>query len=336
MSGRLNVPLQATPHRRACYNPIMENRIRRHALLVLLLGLLAGIGQVWHVRGEVQRRYFPETGHTVAGAFLQVYESIPDAEFLFGYPITEAIERHGVTLQYFQRGVLQQRAGDAYPTTLGLGQIFWETLKDLPRAPVESPLSLTGCEHANGHAVCYEFLSFYRRYGAVIGPPVSDALWENGVLVQYFTAARLVCQNGRIVPSDLGEWYFQMQEPDKSARQPVPPGDFAPARSVVSVRVQAAVEKVTTFRNQTQTLYVLATDQTGTPLPHAALHITLMNMDGVIIDNPINAQVHYTDEQGVAVIRFAAPNTVGRVVVQVTVTAAGHSGATQTSFRVWY
>ena len=323
-------------HRRPCYNQSMENRVRRFALFVLLLGLLAGIGEVWRVRGEEQRRYFPETGHTVGGAFLEVYESVPDAEFLFGYPITETVEHEGVTLQYFQRGVLQRRAGDVYPTTLGLGLIFWEAFKDLQRMPVESPLSLTGCERVNDHAMCYEFLAFYRRYGAVIGPPVSDALWEDGVLVQYFVAARLVYQNGRIVPSDLGEWYFQMQEPDKSARQPVPPGNFAPARSVVSVRVLATVEKVTTSRNRPQTLYVLATDQTGTPLPHAAMHITLMNVDGAAIESPVNGEVYYTDDQGVAVIGFDTPNVVGRVVVQVVVTAGSHSGMTQTSFRVWY
>jgi hypothetical protein len=53
------------------------------------------------------KRYYPETGHTVSFAFLEFYEEHGGAAF-WGYPITEwVIERNGRIAQYFERGKLE-------------------------------------------------------------------------------------------------------------------------------------------------------------------------------------------------------------------------------------
>jgi hypothetical protein len=53
------------------------------------------------------KRYFPETGHTVAFAFLECYQENGGLD-IFGYPITEwIIELDGRIVQYFQRGKME-------------------------------------------------------------------------------------------------------------------------------------------------------------------------------------------------------------------------------------
>jgi hypothetical protein len=53
------------------------------------------------------KRYFAETGHTVAFAFLDFYEKNGGLD-IFGYPITEwVIEPNGRIVQYFQRGKME-------------------------------------------------------------------------------------------------------------------------------------------------------------------------------------------------------------------------------------
>jgi hypothetical protein len=53
------------------------------------------------------KRYFPETGHTVAFAFLEYYQDNGGLD-IFGYPITEwIIELDGRIVQYFQRGKME-------------------------------------------------------------------------------------------------------------------------------------------------------------------------------------------------------------------------------------
>lgn len=53
-------------------------------------------------------RYFPETGHTLAGKFREFWEQhggIP----IFGFPITEEMDEAGVRVQYFERARLELR-----------------------------------------------------------------------------------------------------------------------------------------------------------------------------------------------------------------------------------
>ncbi len=50
--------------------------------------------------------YFPQTGHNVITEFWTFYQSVPDANILFGMPITEQFisrDGSGLTVQYFEK-----------------------------------------------------------------------------------------------------------------------------------------------------------------------------------------------------------------------------------------
>jgi hypothetical protein len=68
------------------------------------------------------RVYFPETGHTLSGKFLEYWQSNGGLA-LFGYPISEPQAEGGVTAQYFQRNRFEhhpEAAGTPYEVQLGL------------------------------------------------------------------------------------------------------------------------------------------------------------------------------------------------------------------------
>jgi hypothetical protein len=77
------------------------------------LGTELGYGQPALSAAEIlpfthpDKRYYPETGHTVAFAFLEFYED-NGGPALFGYPITEwIVELNGRIVQYFERAKLE-------------------------------------------------------------------------------------------------------------------------------------------------------------------------------------------------------------------------------------
>jgi hypothetical protein len=98
-------------------------------------------------------RYYPETGHTVAYAFLNFYD-INGGLDIFGYPITDFVAENGRIVQYFQRARMEwhpELSGDQRVQLGDLGSIQFEaarldpTLKRprpaLPGTP-QAPLSL--------------------------------------------------------------------------------------------------------------------------------------------------------------------------------------------------
>jgi hypothetical protein len=73
-------------------------------------------------------RYFPETGHTTAYAFLHFYKAQTDPDFT-GYPITEPLPRNGHIYQYFQHLALDYwQDGDGRPriALVHLGDLYAE------------------------------------------------------------------------------------------------------------------------------------------------------------------------------------------------------------------
>ncbi|MDQ6694898.1 MAG: DUF5107 domain-containing protein [Chloroflexota bacterium] len=68
------------------------------------------------------RRYFPETKHSLSGVFLQYWQRTGGLA-LFGYPLSEAENEGGYTVQYFQRNRFELHpdlAGTPYEVQLGL------------------------------------------------------------------------------------------------------------------------------------------------------------------------------------------------------------------------
>ena len=108
-------------------------RFSRRIYLAGLIALLAGfylsvLPGVTSVRASENSRYFPETGHTVSGKFLDYWNNNGGLP-VFGYPITEAgnetdSETGKVYLtQWFERNNFQlhpEFAGSKYEVELGL------------------------------------------------------------------------------------------------------------------------------------------------------------------------------------------------------------------------
>ncbi|MBA3534225.1 MAG: hypothetical protein H0T73_20070 [Ardenticatenales bacterium] len=136
-------------------------------------------------------QYFTETGHNVTNAFLD-YWSRNGALRTFGYPLTEAYTRDGVTFQWFQRARIESRNGRI---TLGLLGSEWRGGQSA--LPTDPALPVTGGRSRQfpqtGQIVEGAFLTFWEQRGgeARFGLPLSGEFSENGITVQYFEYARL-------------------------------------------------------------------------------------------------------------------------------------------------
>jgi len=88
-----------------------------------------------------QRRYYPETGHTLSYAFLAYYDSHGGLD-IFGYPITEFILENGNIVQYFQRGKMEwhpENSRDRRVQLGFLGEVYAEKYVDPERLRPSAP-----------------------------------------------------------------------------------------------------------------------------------------------------------------------------------------------------
>ncbi len=106
------------------YHP--EYKGTPYEVLQGLLGREATAGRqfapVPPVQQDGQSVYFPETGHSLSGVFLQYWRS-RGGLMQFGYPISEPIQENGFTVQYFERVRMEHHpeyAGTPYEVLLGL------------------------------------------------------------------------------------------------------------------------------------------------------------------------------------------------------------------------
>ncbi len=75
-----------------------------------------------------ERGYFPQTGHSVGGWFLQYWQERGGVN-LFGFPLSEEITENGRTVQYFERARFELVPGGTDPNSgIALGQIGREAL----------------------------------------------------------------------------------------------------------------------------------------------------------------------------------------------------------------
>jgi hypothetical protein len=91
-----------------------------------------------------QRRYYPQTGHTLSYAFMQYYETHGGLD-VFGYPITELVMEGGTVVQYFQRAKMEWHPENPIPNQITLGNLgdeyIWCT--SVPRSRLD-PVAPTG------------------------------------------------------------------------------------------------------------------------------------------------------------------------------------------------
>jgi len=303
------------------------------ALLFALLGVHSAQAQ------SPDFKYFNETKHNVQGEFWAYYQSVPGAEFLFGYPLTEEFEsKDGMHVQYFQRARFE------FHPELPAGQrIRLTPLGELLHQEGGVQLNINNqmaCREypQTGFPVCFAFLEFFDKYGglAVFGYPISPFEYQDNMIVQYFQNTRLEWhpwkpEGQRVVVGDLGRAYFDVLGEDPAWLEPAQPlnGDF----QIISLSIRAFPWKTVATANDTQILFVIVQDQTLSPVKGATGVAKIHWPDGTEDLLPIS-----TNENGVAALSFPVINQPygGMVNIEVLITYKNLTGETTTSFRIWY
>jgi hypothetical protein len=144
-------------------------------------------------------RYYTETGHYLAGEFLDFYNNTPNSAYIFGMPISEEFPQQFtdgtiLNVQYFERARFEWhpelpdghrvQLGSLAPTVLN-GRTF-DRLPPVPSTASRAYFPETGHTLSNG------FLNYWRTNGglAIFGYPLSEETSEDGVTIQYFERAR--------------------------------------------------------------------------------------------------------------------------------------------------
>ena len=176
-------------------------------ILALLLPLALSTVQVTAAPGSARSRYFPETGYTVSGSFLDYWEN-NGGLYIYGYPITaefEDVSTDGNTYltQYFERAIFEyhpEYAGTPYQVLLRLLGLI--NTEGVYFDPAPEPHYDTGGRlyfpYYGGHSLSEPFLGYWLYNGGlpVFGYPLSEPFYEvsktdgQTYLVQYFERNR--------------------------------------------------------------------------------------------------------------------------------------------------
>ncbi|MBK6791711.1 MAG: Ig-like domain-containing protein [Anaerolineales bacterium] len=305
--------------------------------LVLMVMLLTSWSPVF--AQTVETKYFSETGHNVSGDLLNFYNSAPNADYLYGYPITEQFtSKDGKNVQYFQRARFEYQADLPEGQRVKLTPLGRETY--VTTGPLNVGNSFACRTYAEtGFAVCFAFLEFLDQNGGTtqFGFPISGFEYHENKIVQYFENARLEWQPWRaeglrVVISDLGRAYFDKLGEDPALLAPVSPLDNAP-RVITELRVRAFVWKAVTLTNDTQMIYVIVQDQNMQPVSGAACTAEVNWSNGAKDATTINS-----DANGVGIVSLAFNNQPYGSLIYTDIVCKYNDleGKTTTSFRIWY
>jgi len=309
---------------------------------VTLLGITGTSVQAQQTFGK----YFTETGHNVVGEFWSFYQSVPDADVIFGYPITDAFVTAfpaGLEVQYFQRARFE------YHPELSEGQRVQLTPLGAYLYQAGAPsfdLNIPGaCQSfPTGYAVCYDFLTFFEQHSgaARFGNPISAfEFLSDGRIVQHFERARFewhpeLERGQNILLADLGSIYFSTigEEPARLTRVlPIEGIIVESPQWATSIRTLAFVRKAVTLPTDTQDIYVIVLDQAYTPVPNAT--------GFVIVHQPVGGDQAFpvtTDANGIGFVRdvtFSNQPPGSLVELYVEMRLGDLKDSTMTSFRIW-
>lgn len=217
----------------------MPQQSRRYlvwAVITVALALL--LTSLPPIQAQSDVRYFPETQHTLRGAFRVFWEANGGVP-IFGFPITEEFTGpNGRIMQWFERARFELAVGGPQPVVeLGNLGIEFTQGRIFPKAP---PIPNTPDRRyipQTQHIIQYGFKEIWERWGAerIFGFPISneiDEQLESGRwhTVQYFEKARFEYwpefpPGNRVVISTLGR---RLAPPELQAPVP-PPGQPTPA-----------------------------------------------------------------------------------------------------------
>lgn len=126
----------------------------------------------------IQReRSFPETGHSVYGRFLEVWEATGGLP-VYGYPLTERIQENGFTVQYFERYRFELHPENARPYDVLFGLLGHDAaarrglLNTAPFQPVQAAND-ANCTYfpETRHRLCFGFRAYWQSHGREFGDP---------------------------------------------------------------------------------------------------------------------------------------------------------------------
>ena len=292
-----------------------------------------------------QERYFPDTGHTVRGEFLDFYNSRGGLR-IFGFPITEEFQLNGRAVQYFQRVRMELHPEKQAAERVQLALLGEELGKRTATQPASGPNThFQRYFPQTGHMAIYAFLSFFDKNGGAetLGYPISEYGAENGKgrIVQYFQRAKMewypeLTPQQRVQLADLGSIHFDLLaaqgKVDPALKKPV----AAPSlidNVPLSLKVSATTKHTVTARRGDQTLFVYVTDQKNTPVEDAAVIFTLRDAASTSAYT-----MRRTDTNGFTSLTFDAGAFQPAQTVFISVTAAsrGITGTDRTSFFAWF
>jgi len=310
--------------------------------LTIYLTLLIIVSAGWipvNAQGVTDTEYFSQTGHNISGDFLSFYKNTPNAELVFGYPITEQfINKDGKTVQYFQRARMELDASQPEGQGVSLTQLGREMYASTGELNVGNAFACRKYDET-GFSVCFSFLEYLDANGGVLqfGYPISGFEYHENKIVQYFEKARLEWQpwradGYRVVISDLGRAYFDKLGEDPALLAPVSPTDNAP-RVVTDLHVRAFVWKAVTLANDNQIFYIIVQDQNLQPVPNVSC-VTEVNWPNGAKDSTAIT----SDENGVGIVSLAFYNQPygSLIYTEITCEYNGLKSSTITSFRIWY
>lgn len=314
------------------YNGFVKLFLR--VLLVLFLLLTVGTPALAQSSGS---EYFKETGHYVSGDFLSYYRSAPNATALFGYPITEAYVKNGLTIQYFQRARFELYPAMPAGQHVRLTPIGKALYTSGERLNIFNPFACRQFTET-GFSVCYAFLEFYNNNGGVnrFGLPISSFEYHNDLIVQYFENTRFewkpwLPEGQRVSVANLGREYFDLQGEDPNLLKPVQQG--VQRGTAIRLQTHAFVWKAVTLSSDQQMVYVIVQDQSLQPISGAQGTATIRWANG-----ESNSFAFSTNASGVGMVQLTfTGQPYGKMVnIEVFVTKDGLNITTTTSFRIWY
>jgi hypothetical protein len=326
------------------YNNSMKIGLLRSVTIGLVVLFLLMNQGVTSAQVE-QSRYFPETGHWVTGEFLVKYESTPNPEQVYGYPITDAFSSElsrspaGTLIQYFERArfeLFPENLPELRVTLTPLGEYFLEV--DSPGRALSILTNPSACRNIpeGGFQVCYAFLLFFDNQGGIaqFGYPISGLVIQGDRLVQYFQRARFewrpeLPSGQRVMLTDVGYQFFYSVGENADLIQPSPD---AVLTDLLELQVSTFVNRSVLPPNGLQEVYVVVQNQYLMAVPGAQVVIHVRMPSGEVQDY----SMPITDSNGVSAISFIVQDEpTGQVHIVVDVRTSNLLVTSETSFRIW-
>lgn len=282
----------------------------------------------------------------VGPQFHALYYSLPDPQRIFGQPISQPFidPVNGHLSQYFTNMRLEY-----YRDQTGEELFFLSTLGRQLFEPAEHEYLLIekNCVTLEGShfPICHEIRTFYEQNNGIqiFGAPISHVFTLNNRYYQYFDNACLVWDPMKPIDRsvslvNLGEQYLATHEPLRyTITSPINPTMTIDGQDTDSeFSVSISVEHIYLNPSTPQTITILVTDHTDTPVSNAWVTVWVM-----LPDESYQAyRPADTNEDGITSLTLPPFNMSSLqfndiVQIQAEVQKSGNYGVGRSWFRIW-